>query len=227
MNRVSGATNLRVIRRMRVDLYSLPSTVGGVSEKLASILCRLPGMTRWSCAIGFGMIPLTPTRVHRRAPMFKGFAPMPEPEGIWRSLDRYVGVAFVAIGSAWMLVSGLYAVSLAPARGDLIGVLLVISTFSTFLGALVFALGFSKLNTDPAGNRRLLVPVAAMASGIVLLLLSAKDTIRNVSLWVEKGNSGPAISEGSLTLLGFFVFIAGRLLWKRNTGQNPSGPDEE
>jgi hypothetical protein len=159
--------------------------------------------------------------------MFKGFAPMPEPEGIWRSLDRYVGVAFVAIGSAWMLVSGLYAVSLAPARGDLIGVLLVISTFSTFLGALVFALGFSKLNTDPAGNRRLLVPVAAMASGIVLLLLSAKDTIRNVSLWVEKGNSGPAISEGSLTLLGFFVFIAGRLLWKRNTGQNPSGPDEE
>jgi hypothetical protein len=160
--------------------------------------------------------------------MFKGFGPMPEPEGIWRSLDGYVvGLAFVAIGSAWMLVSGLYAVSLAPARGDLIGVLLVISTFSTFLGALVFALGFSKLNTGPAGNRRLLVPVAAMASGIVLMLLSAKDTIRNVSLWVEKGNSGPAISEGTLTLLGFFVFIVGRLLWKRNTGQIPSGPDEE
>ncbi|HEX3497096.1 MAG TPA: hypothetical protein VHT02_07985 [Methylocella sp.] len=160
--------------------------------------------------------------------MFKGFAPMPEPEGIWRSLDSYVGVAFVAIGSAWMLVSGLYAVSLAPARGDLIGVLLVISTVSTFLGALVFALGFSKLNTDdPAGNRRSLIPVAAIASGIVLMLLSAKDTIRNVSLWVEKGNSGPAISEGTLTLLGFFVFIAGRLLWKRNTGENPSGPDGE
>jgi hypothetical protein len=172
------------------------------------------------------MILLTSARVHRRAPMFKGFAPMPEPEGIWRSLDGYVvGLAFVAIGSAWMLVSGLYAVSLAPARGDLIGVLLVISTFSTFLGALVFALGFSKLNTDR--NRRLLVPVAAMASGVVLMLLSAKDTIRNVSLWVEKGNSGPAISEGTLTLLGFFVFIVGRLLWKRNTGQNLSGPDEE
>ncbi|MGH6852326.1 MAG: hypothetical protein ACREDJ_03825 [Methylocella sp.] len=152
---------------------------------------------------------------------------MPEPEGIWRSLDWYVGMTFVAIGSVWMLVSGLYTVSLAPVQAEGTRGFLVISIVSTFLGALLFALGFSKLNTGPAGKRRSLVPVAAMASGIVLMLLSGKDTIRNVSIWVEKGYSGPAISEGILTLLGFLVFIGGRLLWKRNTCNNRSGPDTE
>ncbi len=154
--------------------------------------------------------------------MSKGFAPMPEPEGIWRSLDWYVGVTFLALGSAWMLLSGLYTVSLAPVQGEGTRGFLVIGIVSTLLGALLFALGFSKLSAEPAGNRRSLVPVAAMASGIVLMLLSAKDTIRNVSLWVEKGYSGPAISEGILTLLGFLVFITGRLLWERNAGKNPS-----
>jgi hypothetical protein len=157
--------------------------------------------------------------------MSKGFAPMPEPEGIWRSLDYYVGMTFVAIGSLWMLVSGLYTISLAPVQAEGARGFLIISFVSTFLGALVFALGFSKLNTGPAGNRRSLVSVAAMAGGIVLMLLSAKDTIRNVSLWVEKGYSGPVISEGILTLLSSLVFIAGRLVWKRNTGNNRSGPE--
>jgi hypothetical protein len=156
--------------------------------------------------------------------MSKGFAPMPDPDGKQRSLDSYVGVAFMAIGIAWTLLSGLYTVSLAPALGEGTGGFLAVSIVSTFLGAVVFAIGWSKLNTGQAGDWRSLVPVAGMASGIVLMLLSGKDTIRNVSIWLEKGYSGAAISEGIIALLGFLVFIAGRLMWNRNIGKNPSGP---
>jgi hypothetical protein len=159
--------------------------------------------------------------------MSKGFAPMPDPDGKQWSLDSYVGVTFMAIGIAWTLISGLYTVSLAPALGEGAGGFLAVSIVSTFLGAVVFAIGWSKQNTGQAGDWRSIVPVAGMASGIVLMLLSGKDTIRNVSIWVEKGYSGAAISEGIITLLGFLVFIAGRLMWNRNIGENPSGPGTE
>lgn len=152
---------------------------------------------------------------------------MPEPDGKQRSLDWYVGIAFMAVGILWMLHSGDFTASLAPARGDWAGGFLVISIVSIFLGAFVFAVGWSKLNTGAAGNRRSLVSVAAMASGVVLMFLSGKGAIRNVSIWVEKGYSGPVISSGILTLLGFLVFIGGRLLWTRSAGKNSSGPDTE